>query len=113
MLFVAAVLAAFLWLPSPWSWVAIFAAAAVEVGETLFWVRLSRRRRPQIGIEALPGAQALVVIPCRPDGQVRIAGELWQARCEQGADRGETVTVVRVDGLTLVVEPSGRTSLRS
>ena len=43
---------------------------------------------------------------CRPEGQVRIKGELWQARCEAGADVGDTVRVERLDGLTLVVSPS-------
>jgi membrane protein implicated in regulation of membrane protease activity len=37
---------------------------------------------------------------------VRIDGELWNARCEDGEARvGESVRVRRVDGLTLVVEP--------
>ena len=38
------------------------------------------------------------------DGQVRIGGEIWQARCEAGADTGETVRVVGLNGLTLLVE---------
>jgi membrane protein implicated in regulation of membrane protease activity len=37
--------------------------------------------------------------------QVRIQGELWGARCEAGADPGDTVRVVERDGLTLLVEP--------
>ena len=40
-----------------------------------------------------------------PEGQVRVAGELWQARCEAGAGAGDEVVVREVDGLTLVVEP--------
>jgi membrane protein implicated in regulation of membrane protease activity len=36
---------------------------------------------------------------------VRVAGELWQAFCEQGADEGASVEVVAVDHLELVVEP--------
>jgi membrane protein implicated in regulation of membrane protease activity len=35
---------------------------------------------------------------------VRIGGEIWQARCEAGADTGETVRVVGLSGLTLLVE---------
>jgi membrane protein implicated in regulation of membrane protease activity len=41
----------------------------------------------------------------RPDGQVRIDGEIWRARCERGCDAGATVVVRAVDGLTLEVEP--------
>jgi membrane protein implicated in regulation of membrane protease activity len=35
---------------------------------------------------------------------VRIAGELWQARCDPGAAVGDEVIVNALDGLTLVVE---------
>jgi len=39
---------------------------------------------------------------------VRLEGEseIWQARCPAGAERGAVVTVVGVDGLTLVVDPA-------
>jgi membrane protein implicated in regulation of membrane protease activity len=37
---------------------------------------------------------------------VRVAGEIWQAQCEAGADVGEAVVVREVRGLTLVVEPA-------
>ena len=47
--------------------------------------------------------EAEVVSPCRPLGEVRVRGELWRARCEEGADVGETVRIERLDGLTLVV----------
>jgi membrane protein implicated in regulation of membrane protease activity len=32
-----------------------------------------------------------------------VAGELWQAECAEGADPGERVEVVAVDGLLLDV----------
>ena len=88
MLFVAVALALFV-LPRPWGLVAVIAAAIVELGETWFWVRFSQRRRIQAGAETLIGARAEVVSPCRPTGQVRLVGELWQARCEAGAEPGE------------------------
>jgi membrane-bound serine protease (ClpP class) len=37
---------------------------------------------------------------------VRLQGELWRARCAEGADAGEQVRVVALDGLTLLVEPA-------
>ena len=40
-----------------------------------------------------------------PVGTVRVNGELWAARCAEGAASGETVRVNGVDGLTLVVSP--------
>ena len=105
MLFVGAVLLAIFVLPRPWGIVAVLAAAVVEVGETFFWIRLSRRRRVQVGPETLIGAEADVVTPCTPDGQVRVGGEIWKARCAAGAETGERVRVTAREGLTLVVEP--------
>jgi membrane protein implicated in regulation of membrane protease activity len=107
-LLIALLLALFL-LPSPWGVVTVGGAVVFEVVEAVFWVWLSRRRRAQVGAEALIGATAKVVEPCRPEGLVRIQGELWRARCEEGADAGDTVRVIALDGLTLVVAtaPSG------
>ena len=104
MILVGAIVLALFVLPAPWGLVAIAAALVVEVGETAFWVWLSKRRRPQVGAEALIGARAEVVSPCRPIGSVRVAGELWRARCDAGADRGDVVRICALDGLTLTVE---------
>ena len=105
MLLLGAVLLALFVLSPAWGIAAVALAALVEVAEIVFWIRLSRRGRIRVGAETLVGARARVVMACRPSGQVRIQGELWQARCEAGADLGETVTVRSLDGLTLVVEP--------
>jgi membrane protein implicated in regulation of membrane protease activity len=105
LLFVGAVLLALFVVPRPWGLVLVAAAAVVEVGESFFWLHLSRRRRIQMGAETLIGATARVVSDCRPLGQVRLRGELWRARCELGASPGETVRIVGRDSLTLLVEP--------
>ena len=105
MLFVIAVILAVFVVPSPWGLVLVGVAAMVEIGETFFWIWLSQRHRVKMGAETLLGARAEVVTACRPEGQVRIEGELWGARCEAGADPGEGVRVVERDGLTLLVEP--------
>ena len=105
MLFAGAVLLAVFVLERPWDVVALAVAAIVEVGETLFWIRLSRRGRPRVGPEALVGARAEVVSACRPVGQVRIQGELWRARSAADVDRGEAVRIAGIEGLTLLVEP--------
>jgi membrane-bound serine protease (ClpP class) len=75
------------------------------VAESWLFVRWSQRRRPHVGVEALVGRRAIAASDCRPLGQVRIAGELWQAHCGTGAAAGSEVIVREVDGLTLVVEP--------
>jgi membrane-bound serine protease (ClpP class) len=102
----AAILLAIFVLSGAWSIVAVVVGIAVEVGETWFWWRYSRRRRPVVGVETLIGARATVVTACRPRGQVRVAGELWQATCEAGADPGDSVRILAVDGLELVVVPT-------
>ena len=107
MLLVAAVLLAVFVVPSPWNALLVAAAATVEAAEVWLFVRLSRRRRAQVGVEALVGTLAEVVEDCRPEGRVRVAGELWRARAEHGdALAGERVRIRAVaDGLTLLVEP--------
>jgi membrane-bound serine protease (ClpP class) len=75
----------------------------IELGEAAFWIRLSRRRTPAIGAEGLIGAEGVVVTVCRPEGQVRVRGERWQALCSEGADAGDRVVVDGVSGLTLQV----------
>jgi len=100
---IGAILLAVYVVPLPWSIAVLAGGVALEVGETVFWWRLSHRRRPSVGVETLVGAPATVVTPCRPRGQVRVAGELWQATCAEGADPGDLVRVVAVNGLTLIV----------
>ena len=106
MALVGAILLAIFVLPPAWRIPVVLAGGAIEVGESLFWIWLSKRRRPSVGVETLVGAPATVVTPCRPSGQVRVQGELWQARCDEGADPGAEVTVNAVDGLTLIVSRS-------
>ena len=104
MLLVGAILLAVFVLPTEWAIPVVVAAAVVEVAETLFWLWYSRRGKVKMGPETLVGAVAQVVTPCVPLGRVRLQGELWQARCEEGAEPGESVRVRKLDGLTLVVE---------
>jgi membrane protein implicated in regulation of membrane protease activity len=105
LLFIFALIAALLWLPAPWSYLAVIAAALVEVAEVAVFIWYSKRRRATTGAEALPGLRGRVVEACRPMGQIRVDGELWRARCEEGADPGETVVVDSLGpDLTLIVK---------
>ena len=106
MLLVLAVLAALLWVPSPWGFLLVIGAAGVEVAEIWFWVWYTRRRGPVTGAEALVGAVAVAAEPLDPLGHVRVAGELWQARADGAVGAGERVVVEAVEpDLTLVVAP--------
>jgi membrane-bound serine protease (ClpP class) len=101
---IGALLLALFVLPAPWGIVVVAAAVVVEIAETAFWIWLSRRGGPKVGAETFVGEEAEVVSPCRPEGHVRFQGELWQARCDAGADAGQTVRIRALEGLTLVVE---------
>ena len=106
MIFLGALLLAVFVLSAPWSYVVVVAAGVVELVETWFWWWLSHRREPAVGDETLVGARGVAASGCRPYGQVRVRGELWQARCDDGADAGDAVEVVSVEALTLVVRPA-------
>jgi membrane protein implicated in regulation of membrane protease activity len=101
--FLAAIVLALV-LPHPWNWVGFGICLTLFAGEVGFWHRRVRGQKKVVGRDTLIGAKALVVTACRPNGQVKLGGETWSARCEQGADRGEQVTVTGIDDLTLLVE---------
>jgi membrane-bound serine protease (ClpP class) len=103
---VAIILALFA--PWPWNLIAILTGLGIETVELTWGLRLARRWRPRTGAEAMIGQTAEVVAPCHPTGQVRVQGELWAARCAEGADVGERVRIERLEGLTLVVAPIAR-----
>lgn len=106
MLLVGAILLALFVLPSPWGILAVAVGGTIDVLESVALVRWSRRRRAVAGVEALVGRTAVVVESCRPEGRVRIAGELWNARCAAGADPGDDVRVLGVESLTVLVSPA-------
>lgn len=91
-------------LPDPWDVILAAIFAVLGLGELYLWNRTVRKRQKVVGTQALVGQKAQVREPCRPLGQVFVAGELWRARCEDGADVGDTVTVTAVKGLVLEVK---------
>jgi membrane protein implicated in regulation of membrane protease activity len=92
--------------PWPWNLLVLFGGVLLEIGEVIWGRRLARRWRPKTGREAMIGMRAEVVSPCRPNGTIRVLGELWEATCAAGADVGETVTIERLEGLNLIVAPA-------
>ena len=94
-------------LPDPWRLIFLCIALVVEVGEVFAWIRFLRRYRVTTGAEGLIGERAEVIAgwSAHGDGRVRVHGELWNARGEDGQAPGAAVRIARVDGLTLVVEP--------
>jgi membrane protein implicated in regulation of membrane protease activity len=90
-----------------WAWVAL------PLGKLLFSVaayglllRRSFERRHATGPLAVVGKTGVVVTPLRPRGQVRVGGEIWQARGASGRDHdaGTIVRIAAIEGSTLFVE---------
>ena len=64
------------------------------------------RKKPVPGFTTMVGVEGQVVIRLAPEGLVRIEGELWNARSENGPiDVGTDVIVVSQNGLKVVVRP--------
>jgi membrane protein implicated in regulation of membrane protease activity len=100
MLLLGGILLAVFVVPWPWGIVTVAVGGLLDVGESLAFLKWSRRRKAVVGLEALVGQAAVVVTPT----QVRVAGELWEARGPEPLQVGGRVVVREVDGLTLVVD---------
>jgi len=105
--FLIVALVLLLFVPWPWNLLAFLLGLLAFCGEVLFWNRRVRGKRVRVGAETLLGRTATVVRECRPRGQVRVGGELWEARCDHGADPGDEVRVVGRNELELVVQRLG------
>ncbi|MCS7008101.1 MAG: NfeD family protein [Thermoleophilia bacterium] len=105
MILLASILLALFVLPQPWGLVAVAVGATIEIAETGLFLWWSQRRRASVGAESLEGREGIALGDLRPEGQVKVGGEIWRARCRGGVDRGARVVVRRVDGLVLEVEP--------
>jgi membrane protein implicated in regulation of membrane protease activity len=103
-LLAVSIIVSFLFLEWPWHLALILPAAALEGIDIWLWVR-SRRWKPVTGAEAMVGVRGKVVSSCEPQGQAQIKGQLWTVVCTEGARRGDTVAVERVEGNRLYVRP--------
>jgi membrane protein implicated in regulation of membrane protease activity len=90
-------------LPSSSHGVVLLVLVPLSVLELIGWNQTVKHKRRMVGAHTLIGRDTVVVTPCEPDGQVRLDGEIWAARCDAGAASGESVRVVDRDGLTLIV----------
>jgi membrane-bound serine protease (ClpP class) len=75
-------------------------------------VRLSTRPALTTATERLIGAAGIAQSALDPDGTVRLAGQLWSAHADgPTVGVGEPVRVISRQGLTLHVEPAGRSEV--
>jgi membrane-bound serine protease (ClpP class) len=93
-------------LPWPWNLFGSVISVVAFLGELGFWHRRMRGQPKVVGRQRLIGATGVALSACRPEGQARVDGETWTVRCETGVDAGESVTVVDIDKLTLIVQPT-------
>ena len=77
------------------------------LGWSVFTYRKGSRalvRKPVRGLVDMKGMKGVVVQPLRPEGLVKISGELWNARTVTGlAEVGTNIVVVSQQGLKLIV----------
>jgi membrane-bound serine protease (ClpP class) len=71
----------------------------------VFMATRAMRHPVATGTEGMIGADAEVVADFTGKGRVRYGGELWNARSNSALHAGELARIVKVEGLTLWVEP--------
>jgi membrane-bound serine protease (ClpP class) len=78
---------------------------------SVFLMRLvlrSRKWRPAVGVEEMLSEQGIAAdgLKSGVEGLIRIHGEIWRAVSQHDVPSGDTVRVVRIEGLKLHVEPA-------
>jgi membrane-bound serine protease (ClpP class) len=72
----------------------------------IVYIAARSMRRPVVtGVQGMIGDNAEVVQSFTGVGRVRYRGELWKARTNSDLQAGQTARIVKVEGLTLWVEP--------
>lgn len=85
---------------------AIILTTGVTAAFFLFIVAMAlqaQRQQTTTGAEGLIGQIGTVRTPLKPEGSILVGGELWSARCEEGAEPGDKVRIRTLKGLLLFV----------
>jgi membrane-bound serine protease (ClpP class) len=91
-------------------WVAVAVSAGFG-GITVFLVRLvvrARRRKSQLGPDALIGSRATAMESLAPEGRVLVEGEIWRAIADEPLAAGTELRVLSHDQYLLHVEKAGQ-----
>ncbi len=78
---------------------------ALMIAGIVYLATRSMRRPVATGTQSMIGETAEVVADFTGRGRVRYGGELWNARSDAALHAGESARIVKVEGLTLWVEP--------
>jgi membrane-bound serine protease (ClpP class) len=84
---------------------ALATMGAIVIGGIVYLATRAMRRPVTTGVPGMIGANAEVFEDFTGKGRVRYGGELWNARSQAALHAGQTARIVRVEGLTLWVEP--------
>ena len=84
---------------------AIATVGALMVAFIVFMATRAMRHPVATGTQGMIGASAEVVADFTGKGKVRYGGELWNARSDRPLHAGDAARIVKVEGLTLWVEP--------
>jgi membrane-bound serine protease (ClpP class) len=83
----------------------IATAGALMIGGIVYLATRAMRNPVVTGAQGMIGASAEVVADFIGKGRVRYGGELWNARSSTALREGELARIVKVEGLTLWVDP--------
>ncbi len=80
-------------------------AASILLLATLTMLMQARKRAVVSGMEQMIGSTGVVRDWSGTEGNIFIHGERWHARSDHPLLPGQSVTVIRAEGLTLIVQP--------
>lgn len=83
----------------------IATAGALVIAGIVYLATRSHRRPVATGAQGMVGDLAEVVADFTGKGRVRYGGELWNARSSAALRAGDLARIVKVEGLTLWIEP--------
>lgn len=98
-----AIILAAIFLDGVWRIVVIGGLLLFEAFEITLWLRW-RKRRSTTGAETIVGTQGIALTDCRPEGQVKVRGQIWTAHSSAGVFEGDPIEVIAVDGIKLEVK---------
>jgi membrane-bound serine protease (ClpP class) len=86
------------------------AVIAFSIAAIVIWMIYKAARanlyKIKTGKEALIGSVGVAATDLKPEGEIRVVGEFWQATAKEGwIKNGEKVEVVGMEGMFLVVRP--------
>ncbi|HVN46425.1 MAG TPA: nodulation protein NfeD [Steroidobacteraceae bacterium] len=84
---------------------ALATVGALMIVGIVYMATRAMRHPVATGAQGMIGASAEVVADFSGRGRVRYGGELWNARSDRPLRAGDTARIVKVEGLTLWVEP--------